>query len=291
MNRHAFLIEAHNNITQLEKLFSCLDFELNDIFLHLDAKSNELNDIGAYHFKHSNFVIVPSVKVNWGGFSQIEAELRLLEAATQKGHYIRYHLISGMDLPLVSQKEMHIFFDSNADIEFIHYDYTYSADLFRNRMGLYHLFRDKISRNQKILANIERLTLAIQKICGVNRIQSLSIELGKGANWFSITDACARYVLEKRKWIEETFKYTKCCDEIFLQTIILNSPFKDKRFYDKREKRYGNMRLVDWKRGNPYVYRKDDFDWLISNGYMFGRKFDEKIDGDIVNMIIKHITK
>lgn len=291
MNRHAFLIEAHNNRTQLEKLFSCLDFESNDIFLHIDAKSQELNDIQRYSFKHSNFIIVPSIEVNWGGFSQIEAELRLLEAATQKDHYIRYHLISGTDLPLVSQKEMHEFFDSKVDVEFIHYDYKYSADLFRNRMGLYHLLRDRISRNQKILVNVERITLAIQKIFGINRIRSLSMELGKGANWFSITDTCARYILEKREWIKKTFKYTKCCDEVFLQTIILNSPFKDKRFYDEREKRYGNMRLVDWKRGNPYVYRKEDFNWLISSGYMFGRKFDEKIDPDIINMVVEHITK
>lgn len=290
MNRHAYLIEAHNNIIQLEKLFFCLDYELNDVFLHIDAKSKELANIEKYHFKESNFVIIPSVNVNWGGFSQIEAELRLLEAATKKGYYTRYHLISGGDLPLVSQKKIHEFFDSKAEVEFIHYDYRYSADLFRNRMGLYHLLRDKISRNQKVLVNVEKFMLAVQKICGVNRIRSLTVELGKGANWFSITDACARYILEKRAWIDKTFKNTKCCDEVFLQTLILNSPFKDKRFYDEREKRYGNMRLVDWKRGNPYIYRKEDFDWLVSSGYMFGRKFDEKVDTDIINMIIDYIT-
>lgn len=290
MDRHAYLIEAHSNIIQLQKLFFSLDYELNDIFLHIDAKSKELANIEKYHFEKSNFVIVPSVNVNWGGFSQIEAELRLLEAATQKGHYARYHLISGGDLPLVSQKTIHDFFDSKSDVEFVHYDYRYSADLFHNRMGLYHFLRDKISRNQKVLVNVERFILALQKICGVNRIRSLDVELGKGANWFSITDACARYVLEKREWINETFKNTKCCDEVFLQTIILNSPFKDKRFYDEREKRYGNMRLVDWKRGNPYIYRKEDFEWLVSSGYMFGRKFDEKVDMDIINMIIDYIT-
>ena len=291
MDKHAFLIEAHCNEKQLKKLLYCLDYELNDIYLHIDAKSTDLESINHFSLQKSTLVIVPSVKVSWGGYSQIDAELRLLEAATENGNYTRYHLISGMDLPLVSQQKMHYFFDLNNHSEFVHFDYSYTPDLFRNRMGLYHLCRDKLTRNQKLLENFERFTLVVQKIFGVNRIRSFSMELGKGANWFSISDDCARYVLKKKKWIEETFRFTKCCDEVFLQTIILNSPFKKKLFYDEREKRFGNMRLVDWKRGNPYIFRKEDFDTIISSGYMFGRKFDERVDDTIINLIVDFVTK
>lgn len=291
MKKHAFLIEAHNNRKQLEKLFECLDYEHNDIFLHIDAKSKDLDGIEKYQFKKSGFYIVPSVAVNWGGYSQIEAEISLLKSATRKGLYSRYHLISGLDLPLVSQRDLHNFFDSKSDIEFIHYDYKYKPSLFRNRMGLYHVLRDRISRKQRILVNIEKALLGIQKALGINRIKDISIELGKGANWFSITDSCAKYVLEQQKWIEERFKYTKCCDEVFLQTIVLNSPFKDKRFYDEREKRYGNMRLIDWKRGNPYIFRKEDYNYLIRSGYMFARKFDVTVDQEVVDMIMDYLLK
>lgn len=290
MIKHAFLIEAHNNLVQLKKLLKCLDYEYNDIFLHVDAKSKELIGIEKFQFEKAGYYIVPAVRVNWGGYSQIEAELRLLETAAEKMQYARYHLISGVDLPLVSQKKLHDYFDAMSDIEFVHYDYKYSDDLFGNRMGLYHLFRNKIDRNQKALVYSEKMLLGFQKILGVNRIRNLSIELGKGANWFSITDACARYVLSRREWIYKTFKYTNCCDEVFLQTIVLNSPFKDKRFYDQKEKRYGNKRAVDWNRGNPYTYRKEDFNWLISSGYMFGRKFNTDVDSEIVEMIVNYVT-
>lgn len=289
MIKHAFLIEAHNNIEQLKKLFECLDYEFNDIFLHMDAKSKELCGIENFQFCKAHYYIVPRVSVNWGGYSQIEAELCLLETAVQKDHYARYHLISGVDLPLVPQKQLHDYFDSMPNIEFIHYDYKYPEDLFNNRMGLYHLLRNKISRNQKFLLFFEKILLGIQKITGVNRIRNLSIELGKGANWFSITDNCARYVVNKKKWIYNTFRYTKCCDEIFLQTIVLNSPFKDKRFYDQKEKRYGNKRAVDWNRGSPYTYKKEDFEWLVSSGYMFGRKFNINTDPEIVEMIVHYV--
>lgn len=290
MSKHAFLIEAHNNIEQLKKLLHCLDYEDNDVFLHIDSKSNVLDGIENYHFEKAGYFIVPSVDVNWGGFSQIEAELRLLQASTQVDHYARYHLISGLDLPLVPQRVMHDYFDSMPNTEFVHFDYQYPKDLFLNRMGLYHLLQDRIDRSQKLLIALEKIILGVQKTIGINRIGKLSIDLGKGANWFSITDAFARYSLERKPWIERTFRYTKCCDEVFLQTILINSPFKENRFFDKREGRYGNTRAVDWKRGNPYVFHKEDYEWLITSGYMFGRKFDVNIDSEVVDLIVNYVT-
>lgn len=291
MKKHAFLIEAHDNKSQLEKLFRCLDYRDNDVFLHVDAKSSKLIGIEQYEFKRAGFCVIPSIPVYWGGYSQIVAEMNLLEAALKKGNFVRYHLISGVDLPLVSQEKMHQFFDDHPDTEFVHFDYVYGYELFRKRMGLFHLLRDHINRSQKILVMIESIFLEIQKIFGVNRIKSFDMEYGKGANWFSITDDFVRYVINQKEWIEKTFKHTKCCDEVFLQTIILNSPFKDKRYYDEREKRYGNLRAVDWNRGNPYIYRKQDYEQLISSHYMFGRKFDCRVDGDIVDMIVDYVTR
>ncbi len=76
--------------------------------------------------------------------------------------------------------------------------------------------------------------------------------LKKGTQWFSITDSLARYVLERREWIEETFHDTYCCDEVFLQTIIYNSQFVNNLYYAKKEDSYSsNMRMIDWTRGGP----------------------------------------
>ena len=38
--KHAYLIQAHNNKNQLLKLIHSLDYELNDIYIHIDAKSD-----------------------------------------------------------------------------------------------------------------------------------------------------------------------------------------------------------------------------------------------------------
>lgn len=44
-----------------------------------------------------------------------------------------------------------------------------------------------------------------------------------------------------------------CCDEVFVQTIIWNSPFQE-CIYDKEDLFHGCMRLIDWNRGGPYTW-------------------------------------
>ena len=42
MERHAYLIMAHGNHTQLSKLVSALDDERNDIYIHIDKKTRNI---------------------------------------------------------------------------------------------------------------------------------------------------------------------------------------------------------------------------------------------------------
>lgn len=290
MGKHAYLIEAHNNRNQLETLLKCLDYKNNDIFIHIDAKSKDFKDLDTNNpLKYSKLIMINSMNVSWGGFSQIFVELQLLEKALDNRKYERYHLISGGDLPLKTQDEIHAYFNKNQDIEYVHFDYVNSKQIYEKRMAQYHFFRDKIDRSQKIMSGIEKLLIFTQKLLRVNRIKNINMELVKGSNWFSITDECARYIISKKEWIFKTFKYTKCCDEVFLQTLVYNSKFKDYLYYDEYEDRCSAMRFLDWKRGNPYTFTKEDFGELTSSHYMFARKFDEKLDKEIINKIYNYI--
>lgn len=59
------------------------------------------------------FVFHP-LMLNGGGVTQIQAELGLLACATDRRKYAYYHLLSGMDLPLKSQTDIHSFSESNS---------------------------------------------------------------------------------------------------------------------------------------------------------------------------------
>ena len=45
MKKHAFLLQVHNNKSQLIKLLDYLDYPDNDIYIHIDAKSHALDGI------------------------------------------------------------------------------------------------------------------------------------------------------------------------------------------------------------------------------------------------------
>lgn len=106
--KHAYLIMAHNNFSQLQTLIELLDDPQNDIYLHVDknAVTFQADRIRA---RQSNVTLIKRIRINWGGHSQIECELNLLKASVPN-HYEYYHLLSGLDLPLKTQAEIHSFF-------------------------------------------------------------------------------------------------------------------------------------------------------------------------------------
>lgn len=130
-------------------------------------------------------------------------------------------------------------------------------------------------------------SIAWQKLWGIDRTaENSSVVFRKGTNWFSITDDLARYVLSKKEWIEETFRDSYCCDEVFLQTIVYNSDFQNRLYYTETDSVCSNnLRLIDWTRGRPYVFRMTDKQELLDSPCLFVRKIDEKVDGELAEFL------
>ncbi len=84
--------------------------------------------------------------------------------------------------------------------------------------------------------------------------------------------------------IADIFKGAKAPDEMVIQTIAMNSNFRDK-IYDENNLQNGSMRKIDWARGKPYTWQTQDFDELINSPYMFARKFDETKDKEIIDKL------
>ena len=291
MNKHAYLIIAHNNFEILEKTLKLLDDEKNDFYIHIDKKVKNFDFEKFKSFvKKSRIFFTDRINVKWGHFSQIQCELFLLEEAT-KNNYSYYHLISGVDIPIKPKNEIYNFFENNKGKEFINFQSKAYNEKLNNRFNIYHLFPNySRSKLKIILSLIEKFSLLLQKLLRINRIKKMNIQFQKGDQWFSITNSFAKYVLEKEKWLNKTFKFTSCCDEIFLQTLIINSSFKENLF----NKEFNNnqiisiKRYIDWNRGFPYTFRKEDFNDLINSEALFARKFDLNIDREIVEMIFKY---
>ena len=106
----------------------------------------------------------------------------------------------------------------------------------------------------------------------------------KGTNWVSITQACVEYVVSQKPFVLKRFNYTFCPDEFFLQTLVWNHPDFRAALYSEKDEYEGCMRLIDWKRGNPYVWTLADKEELEQSNRLFARKFDMKHE-DIIRWI------
>lgn len=286
-NKHAYLLIAHNQFELLKTLMSAIDYPYNDIYVHIDLKENDVNfdDIRSVIKFSDVYFLENRLDIKWGEFSQIECELRLLEAATQK-KYLYYHLMSGADMPLKSQKYIHDFFTENYDTEFIHFDAPTIDKETYQRVSKYVFFNRK---NKNLFEKIIYKILMFWEF-GIDRGKKTDWIYQKGANWFSITDKLARYVISNRKIIEKQFRYTRCADEVFLQTLVYNSSFKEKISVPNYCDNYACIcYCIDWRRGEPYTYRMEDYDFLKNSGMLFARKFNWDIDKKIVKKICSEV--
>lgn len=293
MNKHAFMIMAHGDQILLEKLLQCLDDERNDIYLHIDAKSNLLdtNRLRS-QVKKSQLHIYSKIKCYWGDVSLIKCELYLLEMATAVSHQY-YHLISGADFPLKSMDEIHSFFDRNSGKEFIFFSGNKMDEKHKDWYLKYHLLQ-KYYRSSKVelindfLYIMEKILIKLQGLVKIKRRKFFK-EYYKGSQWFSITEAFAKYILTFHNILKSDFRLTFASDEMILPTLVMNSSFKDnlyiKRFDNSMEQ---NLRYIIFKEGIPKTLDLEDYDAMISSGCIFGRKFSGK-HMDVIDMISDHI--
>ena len=134
--------------------------------------------------------------------------------------------------------------------------------------------------------------MKLQKLLKIERFKKTYFEFQKGKNWFSITSDFAQYVCEQKEFIKKYFSFSRSGEEMFLQTICANSPYKEKLFdYNYDNNHYACLRKIDWKRGTPYVFQVDDFEELIQAPHMFARKFDEDRDNEIIMKLQKYIER
>lgn len=244
-------------------------------------------------------LIYQEYEVFWGGFSLVQAEIFLFEKAHVL-QYDYYHLISGADLPLKSNKEIDAFFEQHKGTEFILYD----EDKLKNdpeitrRTKYYHFlqnYRRRYSQRWKnsFFTFLERVSLVAQIVFHVNRVKNLDWTIKYGSNWVSITDDLVKEVLKQKDKIQAVFSCTNCADELFFQTVAYNCGFKD-RIYIPKNGMSENVRFIDWSRGkggNPYTFKKHDKELLMTNNNLFARKFSETVDLYIIQCIHEKVEK
>lgn len=295
MKKHAYLIIAHNNLEQLQYLISKLDDDRNDIYIMLDSKfkiKQEDKETLETFTKSSKMILTDRISVHWGGYSQVKAECILFETAHSCYNYDYYHLLSGSDLPLVSQDVIHEFFDKNPNKIFATLvdDKLFEKNNAIERVKYYYFFESLNSRSvtnpvfRKLLNLYRKAELKIQKIIRIDRTKKINCKVSYASNWLSLDQETVELLINNKLFIEKTFKNTRLTDELFIPTLINKFGLQNKYFYTKAindlpEEFQGNLRYINWWDGSPHTWEYTDKDvgqlkCGIKLGHFFSRKFD-----------------
>lgn len=282
--KHAYLILAHNEFGLLQKLVTALDDGRNDIYVHIDSKVKDLPSLRVAHAGLN--MLEDRVDVRWGDLSVVEAEYKLFEAATANESYDYYHLLSGADLPLKSQDDIHRFFRLYKGKEFIGFSNYDCAEEVRRKVCRWHLFPRDFKNSSAVKRILRAAFIRLQEILGIQRNRKEIFR--KGTQWVSVTDAFARHLVAAKPYVIRTFTHTFCPDEIYKQTVCWAAPAFRQRIFDLYDEGRGCMRAIGWKDNVIREWTMDDFENLMGSGMLFARKFSPNHQ-DVIDKICESL--
>ena len=280
MKKHAYLIVAHHQFGLLEQLLRLLDDERNDIFLHIDkkAKNVEWDRFAAVCRKARLIYPAKRIDVRWGTESLVRCEMLLWETAYAHGPYHYYHLLSGVDLPLHSQDEIHRRLEGESGSFLQWTDHPSCWD--KIRIGIY---REVIPKWVPGSGRWNKMLLQMQLKWKVDRLKNTGLTLHKGSNWASLDQAGVECLVENRRLINKITRFSVCADEVYKQTVLVSRGLKVNR---------DDLRLTIWKEeDHPEVLTMQHWPLIQQSQMLFARKFDPTVDEDVINSVIRKVCE
>lgn len=284
----AHLINAHRNLSQLIRLVSQLSDRNASLFVHLDRKiSDEATaEFASAVSQYGVHLIRERINVTWGGFSQVQATLNGLRTIIKSGvdRFDYINILSGQDYPLQQTEALLSFLNDSRGGEFMEAieltKYGVGTELYRYQQ--YHL-KETITISCTLRRWIERCANRVLPI----RKPPLGGNIYAGSSWWTITNVLACYILdflERNREYARFFATTHSADEMFFQTIVVNSPFRE-------QLRNRNLRYIDWSAHgrSPKTLTRHDLHSLKTSGQFYARKFDTVVDAEILDMLDVHL--
>jgi len=292
MSKHAYLLLNHGNHLVVEACIRMIDDPRNDIFVLADQE--ERSYYSQLKTQYSKIVVLDTnVKITWCG-TIWEGMFELIKTAS-KGHYGYYHLLSESDLPIKSQDAIHDFFDNDPDqMIYMHVNRLTFKEIQERVMTNYPFLNSPRFRISKPLKALALALVKLKIFFGVNRLKDNKEipVLYNGWNWFSIPDDFAQYVVSKEQLLHHTFDHTLSSDEVFLQSLAMNSKFRYRMYgYDGKDNPTNASKRLIWSSQStwrPHIMTKDDYQTIRDDkNCYFARKFYEDTDLEIVSKLEK----
>lgn len=274
----AFVIIAHNYPEQIIRLIQSLAGE-NQFFIHIDKRAETIFQQTQNLLQGTSNVCLVDKRYRcyWGNFNIVNATLECLRVLCETKQECDYVvLISGQDYPIKPLSAIELFLEKNRGQQFIEAFPLLQDNQWTHQTGPYQAATRVL--NWHFFLRSRHFYLPVRR-----KMPNSLMPYG-GSQWWALTKECVHHLVDYVNTYPNVinyFKNTFIPDELFFQTLVCNSPFKE-------EVSGFNLRYIDWANPNPTppkVLMTEDFESLKNSDCLFARKFDPDRSKELLNLI------
>ena len=284
--KKAYIVLAHKHPRQLRRLLGTLDDGSSAFFVHID-KGRVLHDFSDIAELGEKVALVEREYSRWARIGIVRAILNALALIDgRRGDFDRIILLSGQDYPIKSNQQIDEFLRRSPYSIFMDHWRIPNVEKWPHRGGLSRIDRYFMGLTTAQLAMARSANLAARFVPALRRRMPGGLEPFGGWMWWILDADAVRHIVEyvdRHPKYLAFHRYTFAPDEVFFQTILMNSKREDllQRICND------DLRYTDWPRleSHPRILTKADLPTLIDSKDLFARKFDIEVDEDVLELI------
>ena len=282
--KHAILITAYKDLSYLLKLINSFDEDFN-IYIHIDTKTIIPPYVISEFKRRSNVrCFIKKYSINWGSMNHVKSILYLCKKALSNSENEYIHLISGSDCLIKNIEFFKYFFRKNRQLNFLEFFTLPNSQWSEgglNRLEWYHPLDNiniKSPKGYRLYSKIIRA----QQVKGKKR-ELPTIPLYGGSTWWSLSRECVHYIIINKNihGLYDRMHDTLIPEEIYIPTIIMNSPFAESTINDE-------LRYICWEARNgniPAILDISDLIPILKSNCFFARKIEWHISSNLFNTL------
>jgi hypothetical protein len=279
MLRMAYFISAYKKPESIIRLVNVLANEEDLFYIHFDKKVKsqtfkKWRTLIIENCQTENIQILSKFQTKWGAFGVSDATISAMRHFDDFD-YDYFTNLTGECYPLKSSRQIKETF-KNQNSGFMNFWKIPYEGWAPARGGFWRIHNRFYFLPKKKYPYVRKI-----RIPRLNKKMPNDLEPYGGWSLFSLPKDMISYALkylDNNPNVKAFYKRTFAPNEMMWQTILMNSPFKDRIVND-------NMRYIEFIRSHPRILTKKDYSTLKNSGRLFARKFDSDVDREILDII------
>lgn len=274
--KHCVIMTAYHDLPMLRHFVEHIPLDWG-IYLHIDRKSSiDESDLPP------RVNVCKLKKIYWGAWEHLWCFVHLMTVAQQEGKYDYFHLVSGQDYFATSPEKFDQILGNNG------YSYIGLFPIPNPNWGWeggekilrYKTFSSYMDIRKTLPRLVNKLYYIVQKLLRITQPLP-DWELYGGSVYCSLHSDFVRWITTNKEATTflEHLRNTTCAEEVYLSTLIMNSPYREKCLSK-------NLRYDDWSvEPAPKFLDASDYLKIITSGCLFCRKLDYIKSKALLNML------